>query len=164
MILAVDVDYHKEGATIGGVLFENWSDEEAIREVVSNIDSVEEYVPGQFYKRELPCILKLLEEHALLVDTIVVDGYVFLGGDKKGLGHYLYEALEGTVSVIGVAKNSFHGIPQEWAVFRGESIKPLYITAVGMELAESKESIKSMAGEFRFPTLLKRVDSLCRGR
>jgi len=36
-----------------------------------------------FYKRELPCILKLLDKLEQPPSCIVVDGYVFLDGKKK---------------------------------------------------------------------------------
>jgi deoxyribonuclease V len=38
----------------------------------------------------------------------------------------------------------------------------LYITAEGIELETAKEYIHAMQGDFRLPTLLKRVDQLCR--
>ena len=45
--------------------------------------------PGQFYKRELPCILELLKQVNPLPNYIVIDGYVYLGGDEKpGLGKH----------------------------------------------------------------------------
>jgi len=37
------------------------------------------------------------------------------------------------------------------------------ITSVGIELEDAKEAILEMHGKYRFPTLLKEVDSLCRG-
>lgn len=77
MILAVDVQYLKSGAVAAGLQFEDWSDEAPAGEYVSVIDTVAPYEPGQFYKRELPCILALLQEHSLSPSTIVVDGYVY---------------------------------------------------------------------------------------
>ena len=76
------------------------------------IPETADYVPGQFYKRELPCILEVLKLSDLAqVQLIIVDGYVFLDDDqKKGLGSYLFEALDGEIPVVGVAKRSFHSI------------------------------------------------------
>ena len=122
------------------------------------------YEPGQFYKRELPCILKLVEENKLRVDCIVIDGYVFLDGcGKAGLGKHLYDALSGKVPVIGVAKNRFKDIGSEYEVRRGSSNRPLYITAAGIELDTAKELIRTMHGNYRVPTLLKRADQVARG-
>ena len=61
-----------------------------MRNVSARIDGTDEYVPGEFYKRELPCIIKLLdlvEEH---IDCIIIDGFVYLDGDTRpGLGKHI---------------------------------------------------------------------------
>lgn len=159
MILAVDVRYEDKCAVVAGVLFSNWRDATPERELLTTIPIPADYQPGQFYKRELPCILKLIEENDLRPEYVVVDGFVYLDGAKRpGLGKHLYDALHGKVAVIGVAKSHFFGIGQEYEVFRGGSNKPLYVTAVGVELDFAKVLIRSMHGHHRIPTLLKRVD------
>ena len=45
---------------------------------------------------------------------------------------------------------------------RGTSRSPLYVTAAGMEATEAARHIAEMHGPHRVPTLLKRVDRLCR--
>lgn len=162
MILAIDVHYTENEAVAAGVTFDDWSDTAAKGLYISKISPVHRYIPGEFYKRELPCIDALLKEHHLEPDTIVVDGYVLLDDDKKGLGYYLYTHLNSSTTVIGVAKNPFRNIPDHCKLYRGESTKPLYITSVGIPQKEAKEHIGSMDGEYRFPTLLKLVDSICR--
>lgn len=118
-------------------------------------------MPGQFYRRELPCILKLIEEHQIVADSIVIDGFVYLDGKSRpGLGKHLYDALQGKISVLGVAKRPFKGIAQECELHRGMSGRPLYITSIGMPLSEAKSHIKSMYGEYRMPALLKKVDRI----
>lgn len=62
MILAVDVHYKDQKALVAGVLFENWDDDYPCEIFMSTVSNIEKYEPGQFYKRELPCILKLLED------------------------------------------------------------------------------------------------------
>jgi deoxyribonuclease V len=164
MILAIDVDYRNNVASIGGVAVEHWDDAKESGTYKSHIGDIEPYVPGQFYRRELPCILKLLEEHELHPSHIIVDGFVYLDGRSgPGLGKYLYDALKGRVAVIGVAKTPFKGILDECKVYRGSSKKPLYVTAAGMPLDEAKNHIKSMYGRFRLPYLLKKVDQICSG-
>lgn len=164
MIIAVDVHYTDKTACVAGVTFEQWDDESPCGEVVSSITHVAPYEPGKFYKRELPCILRLLDEHALHPETIIVDGFVFLDGrEKPGLGKYLYDAQHGGVSIVGVAKSAFHGISAEYGVYRGLSQKPLYVTAIGMDVNTAKTRVQAMHGPHRLPTLLKRVDQLCRG-
>lgn len=162
MILAVDVQYQKNIAFVAGVLFTGWSSEKPIGKYVSVVNNIKDYEPGNFYKRELPCIRKLLEEHYLNPSTIVIDGYVYLDGkEKPGLGKRLYDSFSNNVEVIGVAKTMFSGIPKECELYRGESKKPLYITSIG-NLEIAKENIAKMYGMYRVPDLLKQADRLCR--
>lgn len=159
MILAVDVDYRGRAASIAGIAFENWQDASEQSVFRSRLEGIEDYVPGQFYRRELPCILKLIEEHQIAPDSIVIDGFVYLDGKSRpGLGKHLYDALQGKVSVLGVAKRPFKGVAQECELYRGTSEKPLYISSVGMPLSEARNHIKSMHGKYRIPTLLKKAD------
>jgi deoxyribonuclease V len=163
MILAVDVQYVDGKGFVAGVLFDSWDSSTATDEFISVAEIDEEYVPGQFYKRELPCILMLLNDHALSPDIILVDGYVLLDDDESpGLGKYLYDALKGSVMVIGVAKNRYAGIGEQHAVYRGGSRNPLYVTAAGVGIEVARENILSMHGRHRVPTLLKHADKLAR--
>lgn len=165
MILATDVDYKSQGAVAAGIGFSAWSQTSSDFELVSHISEVADYESGQFYKRELPCLLALIEEHRLQPKVIIVDGFVYLDQQQKpGLGKHLYDALGGRVAVIGVAKNAHQEIPNEWGVYRGESCKPLFVSSVGIQLDVAQQNILSMAGKFRMPTLLKQADSLCRAR
>ena len=164
MILAVDVQYSENNGVAAGVLFENWQDEKTLKECVSLIEGVAGYEPGKFFKRELPCILKLIAEYHLKPEIIIVDGYVFLDGfSKAGLGKHLFDALNGEISVVGIAKKRFKDIDSRFEVYRGNSRKPLYITAVGIDLEQAKRNVRAMHGENRLPTLIKRVDQICRG-
>lgn len=161
MILAVDVDYRDDKAIAAGVLFQNWEDGEPAREFIAPILTVAEYEPGQFYKRELPCVLALLQQLEQLPEFIVIDGYVYLDGNQKpGFGKHLYDALEGKSIIIGVAKSRFKDTPAETEIFRGGSKRALYVTAVGISATEAKGFIMQMHGKHRIPTILKRVDQL----
>ena len=165
MIIAIDVYYQDKKAIVAGVLFHFWDAPKAADEIVieMEIDRVGEYEPGQFYKRELPCILALIETLETLPEIIVIDGYVYLGSEANpGLGQRLYDALEGRSIVIGVAKTRFQDTPATTEVYRGQSQNPLYVTAIGMGTPEAKRFIMEMQGENRIPTLLKRVDRLTR--
>lgn len=161
MKLAVDAYYFDENrARVVGVLFREWRDPEPAKIIATHLDSVQDYEPGSFYKRELPCILKLLEQvNPDEIDAIVVDGYVYLDENgKKGLGAYLYEGLNRKIPVIGVAKKPFHGNAAALGLRRGTSMNPLYVTAAGIEPGAAFEHINSMDGEHRMPTLLKLLD------
>jgi deoxyribonuclease V len=164
MILAVDAYYTHEGSTTAGVAFENWESAMPTHTFVSKLPTVAEYTPGKFYQRELPCILDLLRAHSLQPDLILIDGYVYLDGiAQPGLGKHLFDALEGEVPVIGIAKTSFAGIGPEFQVLRGStSIKPLFVTSVGQALSAAKAGVQRMHGIHRIPTLLKAADQLCR--
>lgn len=162
MIIAIDVHYAKNNATIAGVTFNSCKDEQEIQVYISHIEGVEDYVSGEFYRRELPCILHLLNEHSLTPELIIVDGFVTLSNNKKGLGEYLFDALDGEVPIIGVAKNSFSGLSKDAEIYRGESKKPLYISSKGLALQKAKEKVQLMSGSYRIPYLLKKADSSCR--
>ena len=161
MIACFDVDYKQTLGHIGGVLIRKWTATQSFKTYNLVVSDIEEYIPGQFYKRELPCILQLMDTIVEPIDLIVVDGYVWLTPDKKGLGAYLYEALNENIPVVGVAKNYFKDT-QAIKVLRGESKKPLYITAAGIDEEWAAQQVQKMAGEYRFPTILKEVDHLCR--
>ncbi len=162
MKLAIDVQYSSETAFVAAVAFDNWHAAMPTAEYTCVMQGIADYEPGNFYKRELPCILQLLDQYQLSPKTIVVDGYVFLDGQQKpGLGKHLYDALSAKVEVIGVAKQAFAGIANEYALLRGQSSKPLYITTIN-DLDDAKAYITQMYGEHRMPILLKRVDQLCR--
>ncbi|MCA9705979.1 MAG: endonuclease V, partial [Myxococcales bacterium] len=120
------------------------------------------YVPGQLYLRELPCLLAVLERVARPLDAVLVDGYAVLDDlGRPGLGAHLHAALERRVPVVGVAKTHFRGSTAV-EVLRGGSTRPLYVTAVGMGPERAAEGVGRMHGPHRIPTLLRRVDRLCR--
>jgi deoxyribonuclease V len=164
MILAFDTYYDTTGkAKTVCLAFERWNDEQALAIHTAFMENVADYTPGEFYKRELPCILDLFATLPYEdMEAIIVDGFVFLDDDGKlGLGGYLYQALHEKIPVIGVAKTNFASIDQlKKPVLRGESQKPLYITAIGIDIETAAQHVQHMAGEYRFPTLLKELDQL----
>lgn len=165
MILAVDVHYEGSTAIVAGIAFNSWLDSKPEISYKSSVKDVLEYNSGAFYKREMPCILALLEEHKLVPNTIVIDGHVYLDDSKKpGLGKYLYDHFQGSLNVVGVAKKGFIGLGDDHKVLRGNSQKPLYITSAGLDLLKVKRDIINMHGEYRIPTILKLADSMCRGK
>ena len=163
MIACVDVDYREDEAVAACVLFRAWADEHAAAETVERIGRVEPYQPGQFYRRELPCLLSVLGKLAEPPATVVIDGYVWLRDEESpGLGGHLFAALGKKVPVVGVAKTRFAGAEAAKAVLRGDSRRPLYVTAAGIDVEAAARHVREMHGPFRLPTLLKRVDQLCR--
>jgi deoxyribonuclease V len=163
MLACVDVHYRVKGAVAACLLFRDWTDDVSTWERVESIPHVLPYVTGQFYQRELPCLLSVLEHISDPLEAIVIDGYVWLGEDRPGLGAYLYESLQRNVPVIAVAKTHFPAAPAI-AVRRGGSRRPLHVTAVGLDRNMAAQHLEAMHGPYRIPTLLRRVDQLCRGQ
>jgi deoxyribonuclease V len=163
--LAVDVHYPRDGlAVAAGVAFPDWRSDAIARTEVLYLGNTQPYEPGQFFKRELPHLLELMDHFRKIPATIVIDGYVTLGAEQRdGLGARLFSALHGQVPVIGVAKTRFVGTPAETEVLRGESKRPLYVTSRGIALEDAKGLIRDMHGLNRLPTLLVAVDRACRG-
>ncbi len=161
MILAIDIHYKNEYAKNVGVLFE-WEDEVPSEIVVTQTKDVEEYIPGQFFKRELPCLLDVIDQIDLSkLDAIVVDGHVFIDNEKGyGLGGHLWEALKQKVPIVGVAKRAFHKNEMtNEPVLRGDSKNPLYVSAIGVDLDFAVQKIEAMHGDFRMPTILQVLDT-----
>lgn len=163
MILAIDIHYTQNSGFAAGVTFEDWQSQNASGEFFNRTDKIENYVSGEFYRRELPCILNLLNEHHLQPSTIIVDGYVFLDNHQKpGLGKRLHDALENDIAIIGVAKKEIVGISEDTKIYRGKSQQPLFITTTEKNLTHAKNNIVNMFGEYRIPYLLKQADQLSR--
>jgi deoxyribonuclease V len=163
----VDVQYGGDAdpARAACVRFEAWTSRAPASEHVVRVAHVEPYVPGEFYRRELPPILAVLGALPAPPSLVVVDGYVWLDkAGKPGLGARLHAALGGGVPVVGVAKTAFHGETGAVAVTRGQSARPLFVDAIGMTSEEAAKAVQSMHGPHRIPTLLQRVDHLARGR
>ena len=161
MLACVDVDYREEAAAAAGVVFDSWTDAKPLMEVVEWCEPTGSYIPGQFYRRELPCLLKVLARLPNSLQTVVIDGYVWLGDETKpGLGGLLHAEL--AVPVIGIAKSLFVGAAPVAQVLRGTSKKPLFVSAAGIDLTKAAEIVQRMAGEHRLPTVVKLADQLCR--
>ena len=167
---AVDVHYVEDGcepgARVGGLGFVSFAEESGVERALWVPGMPQAYEPGQFYRRELPLLEAFLDDvraAGLPVSGAIVDGFVWLGAGRPGLGEHLYTDLGASIPVIGVAKTGFSGaqgvaVP----VYRGESTRPLWVTADGMEVERAARRIEGMAGAFRMPTLLKRVDRIAR--
>lgn len=142
-------------------MFENFSDEKPLKIISKIVDDVAPYESGSFYKRELPCIVSLLQDLDMWdIPLIAIDGFVYLDGEGRyGLGGHLYERLERRVQVVGVAKSPFKGSCKfVREICRGRSKRPLFISAVGTDLDEAARLVKGMSGEFRMHGLLKILD------
>jgi deoxyribonuclease V len=171
MFACVDVAYRDDSTVAGCVLFRTWSDACAVERFLVSQGPAAPYRSGEFYLRELPPILAVLSQVNVPIETVLVDGYVWLNRSRMGLGAHLHSALEDKIPVIGVAKSAWSGQPDQQAndrgrrvlaVMRGMSKRPLFVTSVGIDVALAADHIREMHGPFRIPTLLAAVDRLVR--
>lgn len=162
MLVALDVSYDETNnrALAAAVVFRHWQDRVPLAEHTVSQEEIQPYVPGSFYRRELPCLLEVLRKVKGSIDLVLVDSYVMLG-DKPGLGAHLWEATSRRFPVVGVAKSPYREAPAI-EVLRGNSNKPLFVSAVGMDAMEAAEKVRTMHGPYRVPTLLRRADALTR--
>ena len=165
MIIVTDVGYDDENdrALAAAVAFRSWADPAPSHEWTVPVEGLVKYVSGSFYKRELPCLLALLEAAPCPVSTVIVDGHVWLQRGRPGLGKHLHEALGEITPVIGLAKRPFHR-GCAFPLYRGTSKHPLYVTVTGMHQVTAEGYVTQLHGPHRIPTLLKRVDAMSRGR
>lgn len=163
VIVGTDVYYREQDAKAVAITFKDWMDASPLQSYEVIVSELHDYIPGEFYKRELPCITEVLKLIDLqLVEIIIIDGYVYLNDEgKPGLGHYVYDYYNKNIPVIGVAKSNFYNNKTHVReVYRGKSRNPLYLTSAGIEVDMAKKYIESMYGNYRMPHLLKHLDQL----
>ena len=116
-----DKDTDKEYARTVAGIFETYDDITFKDIVITRTDNIALYEPGNFYKRELPCIVDVLKEcwkRGYILDTIIIDGYCHMCEDDgvtyhKGLGVRLKEYLRDNSLpcvnslIIGIAKHPY---------------------------------------------------------
>lgn len=162
-IAFLDVDYRADGAMAAVVVADDWTSPTPTYVRTEPVLNVAEYVPGAFYLRELPCLLAVLAQCPAPPDILVVDGYVWLGDNRAGLGKKLHEALGERYPVVGIAKTRFRSADSVAVpVMRAGSRQALWVSSVGLDRAAAVDAVQRMDGAHRLPTLLKQVDHLCR--
>ena len=165
MLLAVDVHYEDRAVVTACVGFASWKDSTtALEWVHREAFAPAPYEPGQFYKRELPHVLRAIAAVSRRdpIEAVVIDAHVWLEAGRPGLGGHLHAALGGRIAIVGVAKTAYRdGVAL--AITRGQSRSPLFVTAAGLDAARAAELVRAMHGPFRLPDLLSRVDQLARG-
>src|SRR5262245_50765125 len=94
MIACVDVHYKKTQAVAAGIAFRDWLDESVVEERVVSLPDIQPYQSGQFFIRELPCLLAVLRVLPP-VQIVLIDGYVWLKKKRPGLGRSEEHSLDG---------------------------------------------------------------------
>jgi deoxyribonuclease V len=159
---AVDVHYPDAGGACAGLLVA--ADErfvDVVEQRTAWLPIIEAYRPGRFYLRELPPITAVLATTGSL-DLLMIDGYVDLDPEgSAGLGAHVH--AQTGLPVIGVAKTGFRTATHAVAVHRGTgATRPLFITAAGLGVDRAAALVAAMAGPYRIPDALRRVDALAR--
>lgn len=167
--LAIDTYYWSDTlARTVGVVFENWSDPTPSKIITDECTTFGPYIPGQFYLRELPCVMSLLKKVDLTeFDVILTDSFLRLRGDDgvdmPGLGMKLWEKIGQIyphLDIWSVAKSKFGRCKEISAcIMRGESKTPLYVQALKEDMSEAGRVVRDvMHGPYRLPSLLKILD------
>jgi deoxyribonuclease V len=158
---AVDVYYLRSGgARAAAVVAADAVFSAVLADLTVLVPEVLPHRPGEFFARELPPLRAVLAGVRDL-GLLVVDGYADLDPrGRPGLGAHAHVAFG--VPVIGVAKTRFRTASHAVEVVRGSSARPLFITAARMPSAEAARLVRRMAGPFRLPAALRRVDALAR--
>ncbi|MFT5525104.1 MAG: deoxyribonuclease V [Pirellulaceae bacterium] len=153
MIACVDVQYDGNRARAACVVFDTWTAPKPQQELVCDIEDVADYIPGQFYLREMPCVQQVIAPLLGDLDLLIIDGYVYLDeSNSPGLGAHLYEALDRQLPIVGVAKTSFKGSKHAAHVTRNGSSRPLYLTAIGTDLDEAADNAKTRRSTLPYVT------------
>jgi deoxyribonuclease V len=160
VIACLDAAYSPSAASAACAIVPAWDAAAPVQVLTWRQGAAAAYEPGAFYKRELPLLLAVLGQVKGKLGAVVIDGYVWLDGERRpGLGAMLHAALPEPTPIVGVAKTRFGSAPA-WCipVERGGSRRPLFVTAVGMAAQEAASRIRAMHGRHRIPTLLQLVD------
>jgi deoxyribonuclease V len=157
----VDVHYLSTGgARAAAVLAADPAFAHVLAERTAVVPQAAPYRPGEFCRRELPSPRAVLEELGLL-GLLVADGYADLDPDgRPGLGAHVH--AEFGVPVVGMAESRFRTATHAVPLQRGSSVRPLFVTAAGMPVADAAELVRRMTGRYRLPDALRRADTLAR--
>ena len=163
MFAAVDV-FYDEGqncARAACVIFSDPLGDATTQEAIAHVRPIAAYQPGEFYRRELPCIEQVVGPRYASLELLFIDGYVYLSHEKRpGLGWHVHQRFG--IPIIGVAKTRFADAYKfAELVLRGDSRQPLYVTQIGYQ-GSAADLVQQMHGSHRIPTLLRRVDQLAR--
>ena len=106
-VVIIDADYLEDQRKghVAGVVCNSPLDDHAQKVVTAIVDEIGEYIPGQFYKRELKCAEAILMQLNLVrIDMIIVDGYADFGTEARSLGAHVYEEYK--LPVVGIANTN----------------------------------------------------------
>ena len=138
------------------------------------------YVPGLFAFREVPALLKALEQLSVTPDLMICDGHGLAHPRRFGLACHL-GVLTG-IPTIGVGKTPLVGRWDppgrrrgEWSPLRDgdqvvgqvlrtrDDVKPVFVS-VGhlMDLEAARDQVLAQTPRYRLPEAIRYADQLCR--
>lgn len=168
--LAIDSYYYSDtNCYTVGLVFSHWNSKDPDCILESTVSEFAPYIPGQFYKRELPGVLSIIRQVNLReFDTIILDGFTRLLDNSLNVIPGLGEKLETELgiipglSIIGVAKSMFcKSDSVSLPLYRGQAKTPLWISVSSgseIDLMTARDYIKSMYGDSKLPDMLKLLD------
>ncbi len=154
MYICLDAAYESSAGLACGVIFDSTKSQKPIKVITGSRLKVRPYVPGRFYERELPLLLNVLKRVEEDLNIIFIDGYVWLPGNRPGLGAHLFKNLNEKIPVVGIAKNPFKGHRECLKVYRGKSSRPLFITSAGISIKAAAELVEKLYGQNRVPLMV----------
>ncbi|OPX20610.1 MAG: endonuclease V [Desulfobacca sp. 4484_104] len=179
LVAGVDVAYDKVGAALyGAVVVMSLPDLEIVEEVGAIGEQQFPYIPGLLSFREIPILIKALEQVRHRPEVILVDGQGIAHPRGLGLATHLGVLVE--MPTIGCAKSRLIGTfrelgrekgsvsPLEWqgqtigVVLRSRrNCKPLYLSPGNLiTMTETLEIVKQCLGKYRLPLPLREAHLL----
>ncbi|MCW1968987.1 MAG: endonuclease V [Anaerolineae bacterium] len=162
MYFSCDVQYEQKIGYAAGICFQRLQSQSVDFVVTAILQPVAEYKPGEFYQRELPCLIELIKKLETLPKIIFIDGYVWLQNDQLALGGRLYEYLDRKVIVIGIAKSFLRIAGENISMYYKSSHRPIYISAAGLSLDDAMQCVKEMPYQGHLPLMMKYADIAAR--
>ncbi len=154
MYICLDAAYELSIGLACGVIFDSIGSQKPAKVITGRKLKVKPYIPGKFYERELPLLLSVLERVEEDLNIIFIDGYVWLPGNRPGLGAHLFKSQNEKIPVIGIAKNLFKGHRECLKVYRGKSSRPLFITSAGISIKAAAKIVEKLHGQNRVPYMV----------
>lgn len=184
-VAGVDVAYsHKTERVVAAVAVLEASTLQPLQTVYADLENAFPYISGLFSFRELPAIIKALEQLQVLPDLIICDGQGYAHPRRFGLACHLGVMFD--VPTIGAAKKRFIGEYQEPNHTRGsqsflidhdnneivgtvlrtqDGINPVYVS-IGhkVSLNTACHWVLQLANQYRLPETTRLADHAVRQR
>lgn len=176
-IAGVDVGYAKNSDTVVAAMAVMDTETHSIKEITTAEAEVEfPYIPGLFSFREMPSLLKVLQQAAIRPEVIICDGQGLSHPRRFGLACHL--GVETGIPTIGCAKTRLIGEYREPGYDRGDfsdlvdnnevigrvlrtqdSLKPVFVS-IGhkISLETACDLVLRLCSQYRLPEVIRAAD------